>query len=31
MALECRKFKAVEFLIQHKANPHIENFYGEDI
>lgn len=31
LALECRKLSTVEFLLQNNANPHIENFYGEDI
>ncbi|CAI2377828.1 unnamed protein product [Moneuplotes crassus] len=31
LAVECRKIKAIEFLLDKGANPHIENFYGEDI
>jgi ankyrin repeat protein len=31
LALECRKVQTVEFLLKNNANPHIENFYGEDI
>ena len=31
LAIECRKIKAVEFCLEKGANPHIEDFYGEDV
>jgi len=31
LVVECRKIEAIEFLLERGADPHIENFYGEDI
>lgn len=31
LAVECSKAKAIEFLIEKGANPHIEDFYQEDV